>query len=485
VSVEQIPAALSLGFLPQQITVIGEITPLNASAVDARGNSITNASVAWESSDAAIARVVGATVIALSPGTVEITALVGSLTATTGLEVFLSGRAGPAIYGGEVPCDAGFAGSFPCSGVTVLAYLPVGGLGAAEGMRVTDLWGWTDPSTGVEYAILERLDGTTFVDLSDPVSPVLVGHLPQSAGSSPSVWRDVKVHRNHAFIVADGAGAHGMQVFDLTRLRDFDGLPMALQETAHYDEFASAHNIAIDQESELAFVVGANSGGSTCAGGFHVVDISSPTSPTFAGCFAATGLGRRGSGYVHDAQCLVYRGPDVDYTTRPVCFAANENAISIVDVGDGTNAQLISSVSYPDVQYAHQGWLSEDQRFFFSNDELDEVFGSSPLTRTLIWDVADLDDPILVGTHLGPTSATDHNMYVVGDRLFSSNYQNGLRVMDISDPAAPFDLAFIDTAPGEANVPGFDGSWSNYPFFESGIVAITSGFEGLIVVRVD
>ena len=34
------------------------------------------------------------------------------------------------------------------------------------------------------------------------------------------IWRDIKVYRDHAYIVVDGAGAHGMQVFDLTRLRD-------------------------------------------------------------------------------------------------------------------------------------------------------------------------------------------------------------------------------------------------------------------------
>ena len=49
-------------------------------------------------------------------------------------------------------------------------------------------------------------------------------------------------------------------------------------------------------------------------------------------------------------------------------------------------------MSYPNVFYTHQGWLTEDQKFFIW-DELDELNGGK--TRTLVFDLNDLDNPLL------------------------------------------------------------------------------------------
>ena len=105
-------------------------------------------------------------------------------------------------------------------------------------------------------------------------------------------------------------------------------------------------------------------------------------------------------------------------------------------------------------------------------------------TRTLIWDVTDLDDPVLVNQYLGPTQATDHNHYIRGNRMFMSNYRFGLRVVDVTNPLAPGQIGFFDTAPNLPNTPGFGGSWSNYPFFPSGNIVMTSMDEGFYVLRV-
>ena len=60
-------------------------------------------------------------------------------------------------------------------------------------------------------------DGTAFVDISTPDQPIYLGKLPTA--SDPSSWRDIKVYQDYAFVVSEAAG-HGLQVFDLTRLRD-------------------------------------------------------------------------------------------------------------------------------------------------------------------------------------------------------------------------------------------------------------------------
>ena len=213
-----------------------------------------------------------------------------------------------------------------------------------------------------------------------------------------------------------------------------------------------------------------------------MVDVRDPMSPTFAGCYTDT-HGLIAPGRTHDAQCTVYAGPDEAYRGREICFVSNETAIRIVDVTDKANPVPISAASYPGMAYVHQGWLTDDHRYFYLDDELDELVGETERTRTFIWDVAELDDPVLVGSFEGPNNATDHNLYVKGDRMYQANYQAGMRVIDISDPEAPIEIGFFDTTPYDGDPPGFNGAWTAYPYFESGTVVVTSIHEGLFLLR--
>ena len=404
----------------------------------------------------------------------------GAWTRSAVLEVEYAGL--PAINGGEVACADGGAAGYECDHVDLLSFVPWAELGAGRGARLNDVWGWTDPLDGREYALVGRMDGTAFVDVTDPYNPRYLGNLAMTEGSRANSWRDMKVFRDHAFVVADGAGQHGMQIFDLTELRDVTE-PQEFEATAMYTGIASSHNIAINEETGFAYLVGSSDGGETCGGGSHMVDINDPLNPVFAGCFAHPNTGRRNTGNSHDTQCVIYHGPDEDYAGREICVNSNETALSIADVTDKDNPIAVAAADYPNVAYAHQGWLTEDHRYFYSNDELDEVGGLVDATRTLIWDLADLDDPLLLSEYMNPTRATDHNMYVKGDRLYMSNNRAGLRVLDISDPENPVELGYFDTTPWSADEAGFDGTWSVYPYFESGSVLLSSRREGLFIVR--
>ncbi|MDH3296795.1 MAG: choice-of-anchor B family protein [Gemmatimonadota bacterium] len=387
------------------------------------------------------------------------------------------------ITGGKVDCSEGEAGGFGCKDVDVLSFLPLQAIGAGRGVTTNDVWGWTDPETGHEYALVGMTDATSFIDVTDAVNPVYVGKLDRTPGAPGSGWRDIKVYQNHAFIVSE-AGGHGVQVFDLTELRDFQGAPIEFGQTAHYDGVSSAHNIVINEQSGFAFSVGSGGGGETCGGGLHMIDVRTPAQPSFAGCFSDPKTGNAGTGYSHDAQCVIYEGPDADYRGREICIGSNETAISVADVTDKANPIAITSATYPTVGYAHQGWFTEDQRYFFMNDEGDETNQELGLTatRTLIWDMQDLDDPILVKEHLGETLTIDHNLYIKGDLMYQSNYVSGLRILDVSDPVNPVEVGFFDTVPDNESVV-FDGSWSNYPFFESGTIVVTSGSQGVFMLQ--
>ncbi|MDH3297606.1 MAG: choice-of-anchor B family protein, partial [Gemmatimonadota bacterium] len=239
--------------------------------------------------------------------------------------------------------------------------------------------------------------------------------------------------------------------------------------------------------SRFLYVVGANSGGETCGGGLHMVDAREPLNPVFAGCYNDRD-GANSRGYTHDAQCITYQGPDAEYRGREICVGSNEKEINIADVTDKSNPVTVGRSSYPNVSYAHQGWFDDEQRYFYQNDEGDEAAGLAEFTRTMVWDLSRLEDPILVREYFGPVRSSDHNLYVVGDRVYESNYGSGLRVLDISDRANPKEIAHFDSAPMNANGPGFSssesGAWSNYPFFGDGLVIFTSVREGLFIVRV-
>ncbi len=397
---------------------------------------------------------------------------------------------------GRVPCVDGEAAGYPCKDLDLLAFVPreeMEGFPCPSSQDCfNDIWGWTDPVTGVEYALLGRVDGVAFFDLRDPQNPSFVGMLPMTPGSQASRWRDIKVVNDHAVIVADYALSHGMQVFDLSKLRNVTDAPATFDPTALYDAFGSAHNVVVNDMSDHVYIVGITGrqvtpDGFSCGAGSHIVDMSDPAQPTFAGCYHSSVRGRTASHYTHDAQCVRYSGPDTRYAGKDICFSSDETAGSITDVTDPASPEELGVFEYPNFAYTHQGWLTGDQRYLFVNDELDERdSGGISSTRTLIFDVQQLDDPVFAGAWHGPTTAIDHNLYIRGDKLYEANYTAGLRVMDISydgelSPDAIREVAYFDVVP-QSNRPGFTGSWSSYPWFESGIIAVSSMRDGLFVL---
>lgn len=389
----------------------------------------------------------------------------------------------PTVAGKKTDCTNGKAAGFECSNVQLMSYMSVPDVGGGRGVQLSGIWGWTDPETGKEWALVGRIDGTSFVDLSNPEKPRYVGNLPLTKGANPAIWREIKTYKNHAYIVSDGAGAHGMQVFDLTHLRDVKNVPVTFDADFTYRKFGSAHNIVINEESGYAYATGANSGGESCGGGLHMMDIHDPKNPQFLGCFADPQTGRANTGYTHDALCVMYHGPDTKYSGHEICIGSNETMISIADVTDKKAPKALARASYPNVGYSHQGWFDTEQRYFYMNDELDELAGTTNKTRTIVWDLGKLDDPQVATMFLSPGSASDHNLFIKGDTMYQSHYVAGVRVVDIKNRTAPVEVGYFDTVPYGENKPGFGGSWSNYPFFKSGIIIATSMNEGLFVLK--
>jgi choice-of-anchor B domain-containing protein len=381
----------------------------------------------------------------------------------------------PPVWGEVYQGGAG-SGGFSASGVTLLAHMPLNTIGGGPGILGNDIWGWTDPLTAKEYVLYGRSDGTSFIDVTIPTEPVYLGNLPSHTGTS--VWRAIKVYGNRAYIAADRNGAHGLQVFDLAQLRGVTA-PATFSEIpgAHYFGVSFVHNIAVNEETGYLYLLGS----SASRGGLHILDVRNPV-PAFAGDFAD-------DGYTHDAQVVVYRGPDAAYAGREIAFAANEDTLTIVDVTNKTGPTMLSRTGYPERGYAHQGWLTADQRYFLLDDEWDgfpDFGGHVQPTRTHLWNVADLDAPVYLGFYSGTTVANDHNLYIRGRYAFEANYTSGLRVIDLAeiDRGRLREIAFFDTYPAD-DAPTFNGAWGNYPFFPSGTIVVNDRQNGLFVLRLE
>lgn len=381
---------------------------------------------------------------------------------------------------GERRCVDGYAGVYECENIDLVSYLSLEELGLTF---ANDMWGWTDSRKGKDYALVGGTEGMVAVNISSPIRPDVVGIVPTHT-SDLIFWRDIKVYKDHAYIVSEDTD-HGMQVFDLKRLRGVKGDAVIFEPDAHYDEFGNAHNININEETGYLYAIGT----STCDGGLHMVDISQPDDPQFAGCYSD-------HGYIHDTQCVVYRGPDREHLRKELCFNSVAdfdpdteeltNAVSVVDVSDKANPVELSYTLYDLAGYSHQGWLTPTHRFFLHNDELDELFGLVPTTATRVWDMLDLDAPVVDAVVSHSTTAIGHNAYTRGRKAFASNYTAGLQVFDTSrlfNGKMPM-VGYFDMYPENDDASFEGGTWSNYPYFSrTGIVAATSMDRGLFILR--
>jgi choice-of-anchor B domain-containing protein len=165
-------------------------------------------------------------------------------------------------------------------------------------------------------------------------------------------------------------------------------------------------------------------------------------------------------------------------------MSSNADHIEVVDVTVKSAPVSLSSTIYPQLGFTHQGWLTEDHRFFLLGDEADEFDFGVP-TRTHVFDVADLDAPVHVFAYESSTIAIDHNLYVLGNRVFQANNSSGLRVLEFGDLANRelMEIAFFDTFPTN-DATNFSGAWSVYPYLPSGTIIVSDRIFGLFILSI-
>jgi choice-of-anchor B domain-containing protein len=412
----------------------------------------------------------------------------------------------------DIRCEDGMAGIFPCHKVDLASFMPLPDL---EATFINDVWGWTDPLTGMQVAIAGTFQGTAFVDVTDGINPVYLGTLPTPTDPNDigNIWGDIRVYENTAYVVSeaidfgtfdptsDALAGFGIQIVDLEQFRNATG-PIEITEANRLDDIAQAHNVALNTESGRMYVAGSFAGlNNDCAisnpvlpvlngsGGSIIYDVETdPLNPTVIGCLDD-------AAYNHDVQCVTYHGPDSRYTDHEICIGSNESHLAIYDATDPEDPEVLARAEYLDLPffdpdrgvpnyYTHQGWLTEDHAYFFLGDELDEFFGPAEERTTYLWDMGDLENPEVIGVHTDGNTSIDHNMFVHDDLLYQSNYSSGLWIYDTwkVEQGRMTARGYFDIFPAN-DVTDFFGTWGNYPYFGDGKVVVTSSDEGLFVLQ--
>lgn len=340
---------------------------------------------------------------------------------------------------------------FDSENVMLHAWLDLGDFGNPD--NGNDCWGYTSPS-GREYALMGLSNKLAVVEITNPTNPVII----DTVSHASSLWADIKVYQDVAYVSNESDG--GIDVIDLSNV---DNGVVTLVQRLTTNGLSHVHNIAIDTESGFLYLCSSNLNN----GRVVAFDLSNPHYPTIAGQL------NNGPDF-HDAQVVTYTsGP---YIGRQICFgAAGGSGLYILDVTNKSNMYMVSQTSYGGLSYCHQVWLGEDREYIYVNDELDYI------AETRVIRVSNLENPVEVNSFGWGANSIDHNLYVKGDTLYEANYTSGLRVFDLgADPVDPPMIGYFDTYPSD-NGESFNGLWSCFPFFDSGIVLGSDIERGLFV----
>ncbi|MDG1477871.1 MAG: choice-of-anchor B family protein [Vicingaceae bacterium] len=313
--------------------------------------------------------------------------------------------------------------------------------------ELSDIWGHVD-GAGKEYAIVGKFNGTSIVDVSTPTNPIEV-FVSNGAGS---IWRDLKVWNNHAYIVNETSG--GLKIIDMSSLPGTILPADVYQFGGVVYPFNSAHDLYID-ENGFAYIMGADNG----VGGAIILDLNNnPKVPVE--------VGRYNDFYLHDGMVrndTLWGG------------AVNDGFLTVIDVANKSNPTTMATHNTPS-NFTHNCWISDDGHTLFTTDEKPNAFIAA-------YDVSDLNN--IQETDRIQSSPGEnvipHNTFVLGDYLVTSYYRDGITIHDASNPSVMVEVGSYDTSP-QFSGDGFNGAWGVYPYFPSGIIIVSDIENGLFVL---
>jgi len=310
--------------------------------------------------------------------------------------------------------------------------------------QYNDCWGYRDPNTGNEYAILGTTTGTSILNITDPFNPYETGFIP----GVTSTWRDVETYGDNLYAGTEGSGG-GLQVIDLSNPE----APVLVRTKGIF----TSHTLRIDQEAGVLYCHGVSGG--ALAQGFRAFDLTAdPDDPTV--------IANRGTPYYHDG-----------FTKNGRFYGASitgPGRVDVLRVTDLPAYSVMATITYPQgYPGTHNVWTSEDGNWLYTTDE----FLGAGTVR--VWDVADTSSIVQLNSFPVWTNTTVHNVYVKNDTAWCAWYEEGVLAFDVTDPLNETQIASFDTGPDTTAIGPYAGCWAVYPFLPSGVIISSDILQGL------
>ena len=317
------------------------------------------------------------------------------------------------------------------------------------GRSYSALWGYT-AQNGREYALLGFNAGTAFIDITDSAN---IREVDVVTGLS-SGWREMKTYGHYAYIVSEATNSR-LQIVDLQYLPD----SVSLVTTWSYTGYTKTHSIS--QSGPYLYLNGGNvTTGSGNSGGVAVIDITNPIAPVKKGQWSTR--------YVHDCRVL-----------RDTIWAANisDQKITVISAVNKDNLTEIINWNNLPSPAPHNCDITTDRRYILTTDE-----NSTP-GKLKVWNIQDLSNITLAHTWqpTGITTAIVHNVEIYGNFAVVAHYSAGIRILNITNPTAPVEVAWYDTRPSD-NSNNYNGCWGVYKF-PSGKIIGSDMSNGLFVIK--
>jgi choice-of-anchor B domain-containing protein len=204
-------------------------------------------------------------------------------------------------------------------------------------------------------------------------------------------------------------------------------------------------------------------------GGNVVVDVTNPATPEYV-TVIPTGI--------HDNTVV----------GNTLFIAGGFDGTFLYDITNPASPIQLShfTATTPDTMYySHIAWPI-DGRYVIQSEEVQRPPQGYGRGSYRVVDFADPQNPVAVFRWYSENAKdnpniTPHNVYVVGQFAYLSYYQDGVRVMDVSDPREPVEVGWYDTYP-EPAISLFQGCWGVYPFQGDGRIFASDRSHGLFIL---
>ncbi len=308
------------------------------------------------------------------------------------------------------------------------------------------IWGYVAPN-GREYAILGCPNGTAFIDVTDSAN---IREVDFVTGPNNN-WREMKTYSHYAYVVSEANNSR-LQIIDLQYLPD----SVSLVKTWFYTGYSRTHSIS--QSGHYLYL---NGGNSAANGGITILDVIDPVNPVK--------LGQWTTSYVHDCRVV-----------NDTIYAANieDGEVSIISATNKNAPSTVRIFSNLPGSGPHNTALTDNRKRLFVTDEI----GTAPF-RLKVWNIEDLNNITFV-TAWQPTGITNsivHNIETYGNIAVVAHYSAGIRILNITNPDVPQEIAWYDTYPSNNNE-SYNGCWGVY-MFPSGKIAASDRQTGFYLIK--